>query len=363
MKATVMESRDGRAVILKADGTFQEIKGTYETGEIIEYTEKAEYRSGKHSAGAGSRRSLMRTVTALAASLLLVFGVWTYSYQNLMVYATVTIDGDTPIQLELNRKNEVLRVEVLGESDPALENKLNESDIRGKSIEEAVEVLFVIEETGGGLDLSSVKVTCKDHEKRSAITEKIRTSAAQFRNGGNSADAEENSGSGGQSGSSEGTGKNGKNGSSQADGNGGKEKADSQDTGKQGKNSNDTGENKKQKDSSKDRSKENNGNQSKPADDKAEQKKQKQSGDNSGNKSNGGAGKDPGESKKDNNDDQAGSGSNGDGKEKAAPGEKEKSGDNGKGKDDSGKKHDNDPGADAGSGAGSPGKDPGDEKK
>ena len=134
MKATVLESFEGRSVVLAEDGLFYSIEGSYQTGEIIEYTEKADIN--RYSIW---RKALLQKAAAVAACLILLLSGTIYSYQNFMVYAYVTLDGAMPVKCSLNRKNEVIKIEAVNEDGDALAEDMIENGLKGQKIETAIE--------------------------------------------------------------------------------------------------------------------------------------------------------------------------------------------------------------------------------
>ena len=195
MKATVLESADGRSVILAEDGLFYSTDGIYETGEIIEYEAPAIYAEAEaqifdepaYSSGiagdprirqdgisrsgdgyAVRRSALSRRIAAIAACLVIALSVTAYSYQNLMVYADVTLDGDMPVTFSLNRKGEIIRMEPADENGRALAEDMRENGMKGKSIEKALEYAekYMVEnDTDNEAHSFSVTVECRDPDE------------------------------------------------------------------------------------------------------------------------------------------------------------------------------------------------------
>lgn len=134
MKATVLGYSEGRSVVLAEDGLFYSIEGSYQTGEIIEYTEKAAM-----DRYASRRKALIKKAAAIAACFVMLLSGAFYSYQNLIVYADVTLDGVMPVKYILNRKNEVIRIEAVNEAGDALAGDMIENGLKGQKIETAIE--------------------------------------------------------------------------------------------------------------------------------------------------------------------------------------------------------------------------------
>ena len=164
MKATVMESDNGKSVILTEDGVFRTVVGSYEVGSEIRYGTPI------------GRRKVAGRIAAAAACLLMVLSMGTYSYQNLMVYATVTLDGTAPIQLDLNRHDMVISVKAIDEAGEALAEELLDSGIKGEHFETALaRAEQMIAKAHVGDEISILPhVQCKSSDKLRALTDMIR---------------------------------------------------------------------------------------------------------------------------------------------------------------------------------------------
>ena len=164
MKATVMESYNGKSVILTEDGVFRTVVGSYEVGSEIRYGTPI------------GRRKVAGRIAAAAACLLMVLSMGTYSYQNLMVYATVTLDGTAPIQLDLNRHDMVISVKAIDEAGEALAEELLDSGIKGEHFETALaRAEQMIAKAHVGDEISILPhVQCKSSDKLRALTDMIR---------------------------------------------------------------------------------------------------------------------------------------------------------------------------------------------
>ena len=164
MKATVMESNNGMSVILTEDGVFRTVVGSYEVGSEIRYGTPV------------NRRRLTSRIAAVAACLLMALSMGTYSYQNLMVYATVTLDGTAPIQMDLNRHDKVIGVKAIDEAGEALAAQLLDSGIKGEHFETALaRAEQMIARANEGDKISILPhVQCKSSDKIKALTDMIR---------------------------------------------------------------------------------------------------------------------------------------------------------------------------------------------
>jgi hypothetical protein len=159
-----MESYNGKSVILTEDGVFRTVVGSYEVGSEIRYGTPI------------GRRKVAGRIAAAAACLLMVLSMGTYSYQNLMVYATVTLDGTAPIQLDLNRHDMVISVKAIDEAGEALAEELLDSGIKGEHFETALaRAEQMIAKAHVGDEISILPhVQCKSSDKLRALTDMIR---------------------------------------------------------------------------------------------------------------------------------------------------------------------------------------------
>lgn len=171
MKATVLESSERRSVVLAEDGLFYSIEGSYQTGEIIEYTENAD--AGRYAL---RRKALLRKAAAVVACLVLLISGAIYSYQNLMVYADVTLDGAMPVKYSLNRKNEVIRIEAVNEAGDALAEDMIENGMKGKTVETAIEYAEkYIEAHSDDADeqKTTITVDCQNETEKNRMEESL----------------------------------------------------------------------------------------------------------------------------------------------------------------------------------------------
>ena len=165
MKATVMESKNGRSVILTEDGMFRTVDGDYGIGWEFDY--KVPLRSNK---------KLTTRIAAAAACLFMMLSMGTYSYQNLMVYATVTLHGTAPIQLELNRKDKVIGVKAIDKMGEALAEQLLDRGVRGDTLKDAVakaeEILMAQKDKKE--PSKDPKILCKSSDKLKELADMVR---------------------------------------------------------------------------------------------------------------------------------------------------------------------------------------------
>lgn len=165
MRATVMESNNGRSVVLTEDGVFRTINGSYAVGSEISYAVPVR------------ERKVTTRIAAAAACLLMMLSAGTFSYQNLLVYATVTLSGAAPIQLQLNRHDKVIGVKGMDESGEALAEELLDSGIRGERFEAAVaraEEMIAKHDGDKQTKPTKPQVQCKSADKVKALKDILK---------------------------------------------------------------------------------------------------------------------------------------------------------------------------------------------
>jgi hypothetical protein len=143
---------------------FRTVKGNYDVGWEFDYKMPM-----------ARNKKMTSRIAAIAACLLMALSMGTYSYQNLMVYATVTLHGTAPIQLDLNRRDKVIDVKAVDKSGEALAEQLLDSGIKGTDFQEAVakaEQMMQAQNKGKeGAVLPEVK--CKSSDKLRALTDAL----------------------------------------------------------------------------------------------------------------------------------------------------------------------------------------------
>lgn len=173
MKAVVLEIKNGKAAVLREDGVITQIRRKCAVGDTIEI----------HKVSAGKIVSF--AFPAVAAIFLAISGSL-YYYNTAMAYSYVTVDGESGVQLTLNRQNEVIDVTALSETTEDLVNELIESGIDNISVEDAVDMItnaINADNTSDNSDTAEVvttdesaidvTVTSKDEETANAIRNTI----------------------------------------------------------------------------------------------------------------------------------------------------------------------------------------------
>jgi hypothetical protein len=173
MKAVVLEIKNGRAAVLREDGVITQIRRKCAVGDTIEI----------HKVSAGK---IVRFAFPAVAAIFLAISGSLYYYNTAMAYSYVTVDGESGVQLTLNRQNEVIDVTALSETTEDLVNELIESGIDNISVEDAVDMItnaINADNTSDNSDTAEVvttdepdidvTVTSKDEETANAIRNTI----------------------------------------------------------------------------------------------------------------------------------------------------------------------------------------------
>lgn len=172
MKATVLESACGKSIVLAEDGMFYSTVGDYRIGETIEYN--AEQERSRYVAS--KKRSIIKIAASVAACLLLVISGISYSFQNLMVYADVTLEGKMAVKCRLNRNCEVIKIESVDESGKALAEDMSENGMKGQDIDSALKYAkkYIRKHLKKGEKTRLyVVVSCKDKDEKQKMTKEL----------------------------------------------------------------------------------------------------------------------------------------------------------------------------------------------
>ena len=171
MKATVLESANGRCVILAEDGMFYSVYGDHLVGDTIEYKTHDQEKRFMNVRG-----SIVSKAAAIAACLVLLLSGVGYSYQNLMVYANVTLESEMPVLWRLNRKHEVIKIESVDKSGAALAANMSRSGIKGETIEQALSYAekYIKKYSKSGKNAEfTVVVDCKNEKEKEELSLKL----------------------------------------------------------------------------------------------------------------------------------------------------------------------------------------------
>ncbi|MBP5164420.1 MAG: hypothetical protein ILP08_03200 [Lachnospiraceae bacterium] len=177
MKGLVTESKEGYCSILREDGIFVRIKGSYEVGAEIEMSE-----ASTGNVVPFSKRRFKTAVAAAAAALAVLVGVGgTKVYRDNTVSSYVTIDVKPSIEYSLNHNNLVLRAVALSADAAPITDELNQNNIKGKTLENAIKQTIEIMKDKGYIEDGSeeilISVTSKDEKTAASLKETAETAA------------------------------------------------------------------------------------------------------------------------------------------------------------------------------------------
>ena len=177
MKGLVTETKDGYCAILREDGAFVRIKGNYRVGAEVDLKE-AQADNVTPFAG----RRFKTAVAAAAAALAVLLGVGgTKAYRDNMVSSYVTIDVKPSIEYSLNRDNLVLRAVALSDDAAPITEELNQKNIKGKTLENAIKQTIEIMKDKGYIENGSeeilISVTSNDEKTAASLKETAETAA------------------------------------------------------------------------------------------------------------------------------------------------------------------------------------------
>ena len=177
MKGLVTETKDGYCAILREDGAFVRIKGNYDVGAEIDLD-----KVQTDNVTPFAKRRFKTAVAAAAAALAVLAGVGgTKAYKDNMVSSYVTIDVKPSIEYSLNHDNLVLRAVALSDDAVPITEELNQKNIKGKTLENAIsQTIEIMKDKGYIADGSEeilISVTSKDEKTAASLKETAETAA------------------------------------------------------------------------------------------------------------------------------------------------------------------------------------------
>lgn len=165
MRAVVLEIRNGKAAVLREDGTVLKVHGNYAVGETIELKESSffpmQFRTG-----------LMSFVLIIA----LVFG--SYNYTTVQAAGYITTDEETGIQLVLNRRDQVIDIIASNENGEVLKEELLKENVKGRGFAEAVHAVAEYHRLNDG---ESYELTFHAEGKDNRAAERINQKLTEMR--------------------------------------------------------------------------------------------------------------------------------------------------------------------------------------
>lgn len=137
MNAIVLEVHNGIASVLKEDGTFDKIKRNCAVGERIELQSNSLIINFAN-AKAKLQSKATRWVAAAMASIMMLGGSGLYSYNYAFAYSYVAVNsGDYSVECVLNRKNEIIELNPIGDASSEFVGKLE--DRAPKTVREVID--------------------------------------------------------------------------------------------------------------------------------------------------------------------------------------------------------------------------------
>lgn len=131
MKSVVLEVKGKFAAVLSDDGSIKKIKNkNYAVGQEIWSIQKEEDLKMKKLPVAKK----MALCASCAAIMLFSAGVWAYAAP----YSYVSLDVNPSIEYTLNRLDRVIKVKAVNDDGQAILDELNMTDLKNKSIEDAI---------------------------------------------------------------------------------------------------------------------------------------------------------------------------------------------------------------------------------
>ena len=164
MKAVVMESNNGRSIVLTDDGVFVEIDGSYEAGQVINYEK---WKPAK------AKRKSMRNITA-AACLILALLIGAVSVTSPSTYAYVELGEDYSVRYLLDKDLKVIDVQASEESGRELADGLKAGGIKGKDIDEAISMTEDLSGRSYNALDEPPEIRCKDDSAGELLADRIR---------------------------------------------------------------------------------------------------------------------------------------------------------------------------------------------
>ena len=165
MKAVVLEIKDGYAVVLRDDGTVTRLRNKYyTTGDVILM------KSSKYT-----RRKLISSIAAVAASLMLLVGAGAWVYNSPEYY--VSVDINPSMTMEVNLFERVIGTEFINED---AKERLEGLDMKNKPVEDVIAEIVALLAADGFLDGDGnlvIAAAAKDEQKAEQLAEKLMATA------------------------------------------------------------------------------------------------------------------------------------------------------------------------------------------
>lgn len=136
MKAVVLEIKNEEAAVLREDGVFETVRGHYSVGDTIEIPDK----QPETIPFTDRKNKVTKWIISAAAVIILAASlIGIYSYQNLLVYASVRVEGDVSLEYDINRRGNVIAVHALNEFGEEVAERLNDQGVKNTPLSEVLD--------------------------------------------------------------------------------------------------------------------------------------------------------------------------------------------------------------------------------
>ncbi len=178
-KGIVMEINDGYLTLLTPDGEFlraQKQNQPYAIGEEVVFF-PFQLPEKKQSIPFLKRMKSMKSLAAVAITLIIFFGSFLSVYQNNKAYAYVSIDVNPSIELVLNKKMQVLKVTAFNQDGKKIVARIG--DWKKKKIADLTQLLLSEMKKQGYLNehhlvvISTVRTDKKEENAEKRLSENI----------------------------------------------------------------------------------------------------------------------------------------------------------------------------------------------
>lgn len=173
MKAVIVEIKDGFAVALKQDGTFEKTNRSYKIGDTVEI---------KNVSGVALTA---RRLLASCAVFVVLFGCIGCAALY-MPYTYMTVDVNPSIRYKLNIFDRVIAVEAVNEDAAEVVNALMKADITDCAIDDAIDRTVAALIAQGYLNVNAedymvISIASVSQERTSALADRVN--AATYEGG------------------------------------------------------------------------------------------------------------------------------------------------------------------------------------
>ena len=136
MKAVVLELKNGKSAVLREDGVVLKVRGNYTVGETIELKPKPSFSFQLPNISFAQPQIRMAMTAAILVFAIFIGGM--YNYTTVQAAGYVAVEDNIGLELVINRRNQVIAVNATDESGEKIKEVLEQDDIKGKSLEEAL---------------------------------------------------------------------------------------------------------------------------------------------------------------------------------------------------------------------------------